>query len=852
MIRDLLKRAVKSPFGRVNPKPGGADSQGLPLDKRAPWPKFRGNGLQNGRMPVTPDRSDSVPWEFPTAKGIFSSPVIDGDGTVYIGSADHYFYAVTSDGRLKWRFATGEIIDSSALLDNRNRVYFGSGDGHTYCLDRETGREIWRFAAHTTDEVALEFGIKTYNLNWFEGNVALLADGTLLAPNDNYLVYRVDRDTGRAGAVYPANEMVWSCPAVNADTGRIFFCSCFNALVNVFCYDTRTGKKVWTSGGLGSVSASPLLTSGNPDGAVLVGGFDGILRALSQKNGRQLWAFGTRDHIYGSPAQLSDGTIVQASCDGTVYGLDPDTGRAVWYFDTPEPIRSSPVVDGSDRIYFGSGEGRLYCIHGDGSFRWAYQCITGDRNDLNGSPALGPHGVFVAGENGSLFFVPYDWPLTGNGQKDPRSLTRTHMPPDGCQFQYVNHFGRPMASPPDLIDANEPVMLSHLVRKDGKTLLSAIDGKSLEVTVAGSPDARIALSANKKFIILIPGETWTGQEGGVLDIHVRCRVRTRLKRIGLKFFSGNRTHEFDGRFRMGVASREAAGQAIPYEIPKKPGDPATVLEISRLSCPSPTMLPSYNQIGFDSLHYLAVMVAGTGTRAVLWVVPGRLDGHTGNTLVDPALADVHVMEMAYDNGLVTLYNYDGFEISFVGSWDMPFGLYRMAFRVDPATGRPVKPAALSAVIRCDDIRFYGRFLKLTGMSDMKTGRMHICGGLNLDIWDGGDNACAHACANACAHSGDRAEEGLSLTIEATRAVARFETPCFRTGDHVWGILMLDTCKGRPIPLNYARKTLVETDGRGLVTEIILDYGDNIVAGPVRGLVMQDTRILLAAETVVST
>lgn len=61
--------------------------------------------------------------------------MIDGDGTIYIGSGDHFFYAVTPDGKLKWKFAVQEIIDSSALLDDKQRVYFGSGDGSVVCLD---------------------------------------------------------------------------------------------------------------------------------------------------------------------------------------------------------------------------------------------------------------------------------------------------------------------------------------------------------------------------------------------------------------------------------------------------------------------------------------------------------------------------------------------------------------------------------------------------------------------------------------------------------------------------------------------------------------------------------------------
>ena len=843
MIKDLIKRCIKLPQPKANLLPKKDGPQDLPLDPKSPWPKFRGNALQNGRANAEPKISDRLPWEYQTGKGIFSSPVIDHEGTIYIGSADHYFYAITEQGLLKWRFASKEIIDSSALLDDRQRVYFGSGDGHVYCLDRNNGTQIWKFKAHSTKEVEEIFNIKTYNLNWFEGNMAMLKDGTILAPNDNYLVYGIDRDTGKSSTRFLSNEMIWSCPAVNTDTDRIFFGSCFVAAINFFCFNTGTGEKIWTSGGLGTISASSMLTSKSPDGAVIVGGFDGILRAMSQKNGKQLWSFGSRDHIYGSPAQLSCGTIVQASCDGTVYGLDPQTGKPVWTFDTREPIRSSPAVDAKDQIYFGSGEGRLYCINRDGSFRWAYQCIDGDRNDLNGSPALGNHGICIAGESGGIFFVPYDYPLTQAGQRDKRSVLTSEitLPRDGSHFFYVNKFGSLLNELPEKIDANDPIMLTHMVRENDKTLLSAIDIKSLKVSFANDRQARVNVSANRKFITLIPKETWTGPEGGLLDIHIQCDFITRLKRLGLKFFGGKKSNSHVGGFKFQVAPYKELKNGpdklpMPFDIPKKPTDPSIVFEISRLCCPNPTMLPSYNQIGFDSLHYLAGIVENPGPNAILWVVPGRLDEATGKTVVNPALKDVYVLNMAYDNGLLTLYNYEGFMLSFVGSWDMPFALYRIATRVDQQTGKILKKGALNAVAQCDKIKLYGKFLKLMGMSDIKTGLMHICGGLNLDLWNPGQV------------TGPLIEGHVDLKIGKSSASATFYNCRLKTKDHVFGILLINAGTNQHIAANYARKTIVEKDSLGFATAITLEYDEIVLSGKIRGYVMVDTYPVFKVET----
>ena len=67
----------------------------IPLDAESPWPKFRANALQNGRVAFKPVINPTLaPWTYRTGKGIFSSPVIDKDGTVYVGSADKRFYAI--------------------------------------------------------------------------------------------------------------------------------------------------------------------------------------------------------------------------------------------------------------------------------------------------------------------------------------------------------------------------------------------------------------------------------------------------------------------------------------------------------------------------------------------------------------------------------------------------------------------------------------------------------------------------------------------------------------------------------------------------------------------------------------
>ena len=396
-------RATRAPF-----------QYDVPLDSRAPWPKFRRTSRQDGRSTVVPSLAGGNRWTFATGKGIFSTPVIDGDGTVYVGSADRTFYAIAKDGSLRWSRLTGEIIDSSALLDDRGRLYVGSGDGNLYALDRTTGETLWTFTADDPGPSAF--------IKWFEGNVAIGRDGTLYVPNDNFFTYALARDDAAMRWRFATKDQTWSLPAVDTATGRLYIGN--NNLLqllgdNTFALDGASGATVWSHGTDGTIAASPLLTR---DGRVVVGGFDGFVRAYDAATGAEAWPapFGARDHIYASPGELPDGTIVQPSADGSVYGPDPATGAVRWQFDTRDSIRSSPAVDGAGNVYVGAGDGRLYVLNPDGTLRWSIQLIDAARDDLNASPALGTDAIVVAGETGQIFSLPYDYCLRDEAASDAR------------------------------------------------------------------------------------------------------------------------------------------------------------------------------------------------------------------------------------------------------------------------------------------------------------------------------------------------------------------------------------------------------------------------------------------------
>ncbi|MEE9443283.1 MAG: PQQ-binding-like beta-propeller repeat protein [candidate division Zixibacteria bacterium] len=89
----------------------------------------------------------TLKWIFETGDGVESSPAIGPDGTIYFGSYDSCFYALTdmgNEGVQKWKFKTGGKIDGSATVGGDGVIYFGSRDSTLYALYPD-GSVKWTF-----------------------------------------------------------------------------------------------------------------------------------------------------------------------------------------------------------------------------------------------------------------------------------------------------------------------------------------------------------------------------------------------------------------------------------------------------------------------------------------------------------------------------------------------------------------------------------------------------------------------------------------------------------------------------------------------------------------------------------
>jgi outer membrane protein assembly factor BamB len=86
-------------------------------------------------------------WEFQAGGAIGGTPVTDGTGTLYAGSADGVVHAVSlADGGPVWACRLSGPVRSGPALAG-GILYAGCDDGYLYAINVTTGKPVWRYRA---------------------------------------------------------------------------------------------------------------------------------------------------------------------------------------------------------------------------------------------------------------------------------------------------------------------------------------------------------------------------------------------------------------------------------------------------------------------------------------------------------------------------------------------------------------------------------------------------------------------------------------------------------------------------------------------------------------------------------
>lgn len=345
------------------------------------WPMFHYNAQHNGRSPYTGPQDNTILWTYDSIEDkVYSSPAINSDGTIYVGSEDHNLYAINPDGTLKWTYTTDGGIFSSPAIGSDGTIYIGSRDHNLYAI-KPDGTLEWLYGTGGEINAPPTIG----------------DDGTIYIGSYDHNLYALNPD-GTLKCKYDAGGFIHSSPAIGSD--GIIYVGSSNGLLNAL-YSNCTLK--WTSDPIHGIWTHPALS---PDGTVVYhGADDGYLYARYTSNGsikwKSPWTYGG---IQSSPAIGSDGTIYVGTQYGNLWAIDPEDGSLKWNYYTTLSAWSSPAIGADDTIYFATNYGRIYAMNPNGEAKWIYNGNAVDDGHFYSSPAIGSNGIlYVGSTKGKLY-----------------------------------------------------------------------------------------------------------------------------------------------------------------------------------------------------------------------------------------------------------------------------------------------------------------------------------------------------------------------------------------------------------------------------------------------------------------
>lgn len=141
-----------------------------------------------------------IKWKLSLNSVSLTTPVIGGDGSIYIGCLNGDFYAITPRGEIKWRLEIREPISIPATIGSEGTVLVPSLNGYLYAIDPR-GNLKWRFklrggtcSSPKVSKKGIVFASSCSglvyaidpdgNLNWYLQTGAMGRDFLLLGQND--------------------------------------------------------------------------------------------------------------------------------------------------------------------------------------------------------------------------------------------------------------------------------------------------------------------------------------------------------------------------------------------------------------------------------------------------------------------------------------------------------------------------------------------------------------------------------------------------------------------------------------------------------------------------------------------
>ena len=319
---------------------------------------------------------------------IDATPVIK-DGTVYVGSKDHNFYALDAKtGKLRWATNIEHQISRKALVTDKTILVRGGGEGllpAIYALDKEDGRVIWS----TVGKGEATYPSVSGNVVYYglKEPVPAARDMATLRKSYSYdnITVSINAVELRTGTLLWTQKFQGKPPEEIVISSDLVYVSFFlggglielpnnvvdwaPSTMDVFALRASSGEIAW------KFSAGPVRPSGPLE---LVAGSEHIyfvapqgLHAVNIKTGKQEWFIkGTFSHH-----QMAIGEYLYVHGDSTrndshLYAIDTKTGRVIWSYSDKNLFYTTLV---GDTLYISAEQSLVALNASTGKHLWKFK-----------------------------------------------------------------------------------------------------------------------------------------------------------------------------------------------------------------------------------------------------------------------------------------------------------------------------------------------------------------------------------------------------------------------------------------------------------------------------------------------
>jgi hypothetical protein len=326
-----------------------------------------------------------------------------------------------------------------------------------------------------------------------------------------------------------------------------------------------------------------------------------------------------------------------------------------------------------------------------------------------------------------------------------------------------------------------------IVRQGGVTKAAKMVASDSDELVHATPNFRFhtQLSGDGQFLFIRPERS--------LKPGTRYRIR-----VAGDWAAASDSGQFDTTIRFRT---EPARGRLPLAVGKRR---VGALTISRLALPLPSLLPSVNQIGFDSYDLIAGTLRkskpnanGVG-RILMWVVGARKAG--AKSFADPRGNFAFPLEGTYRGDQVML---NASQVNLQFSFG-PVPLRSLDFRGRlGADGRFGAGASLYGQVTCAEVPNYSFYLYVAGVCN-PSDTLAASGTFLGDRYSNGPANRRPAGVSVSSLSLTRPSAGVDGEATATLRVARGAS--YPAARHLGSILLVDASTGKPVSLDYRSLT----------------------------------------------